>query len=456
MFKKLVSLLLCCLAVLAVGCGAEPPAPSGEANNTAPSAEQNTAAATEAPTEPAGKSYCRDYKNVNYNSMTTPVFAETDDAFYLLNTEEHILYFTDKEYKDWMPLCGKPDCEHKGRDCNAYMDSESLILYDRYLYYIEGSGQQFPNERPNYKVQLCRMRLDGTSHETVCDLRAMLEPEHKYRVDNCSWNFYATGKYIIARVGMVELRGQSTYIGHNYYYSIDLDTMQFIPVLEAYRDDPDHKNFIMYEARGSHAYGDLGALMSTQKLLVDLDLATGEVRELTEFDGEIYYYERGLGLVDNTLYFRVIDPLVGEMYSEAELMHLYALDIETGELTLVTEETAVYTRWDILDADAGYWYGMVNNFGDEAEYGLYVCDLDRNVIAFIPRTDFPEELMEKVRVGIITEDYIFAPAVYTERVKSTEGEWITVVRFSDDRTPTWYLIKAEIGTPDFKWHKWEP
>ena len=84
------------------------------------------------------KRYVLDY---HYGSLaalgTSNSILETDNSVYYLY--ENMIYFSDKDYKDWLPLCVKPNCSHSDKDCDAYIDgAESGIwIYDQYIYYVD-------------------------------------------------------------------------------------------------------------------------------------------------------------------------------------------------------------------------------------------------------------------------------------------------------------------------------
>ena len=450
----LITVILCCITLAAAACGksntvdsvmptdgAQNAEPTGSASVTeASEAAATEAAATEAPT---GKSYCIDYKCA-YNSVTAiPIYAETDDALYYL--ADNMVYFSDKEYHDWMPLCVKPDCKHNNKDCNAYVDTESLILYDRYLYYIEGSGfHDEMKENSKFKVTLCRMNLDGTGHETVCELRDMLTPELGYTPDFANWSFYATDKYLIVSAAFGR-EGERVTAVYRYNYSFDLETLQAVRLFSEYGDPRTTKGFFIFEGEGSLAYGQLSYFDDTPTQIVEVDLATGTVRELCEFAGNIAYYEREVGIRDGKLYFCETDLGKGEnyMYTGEEIQHLYELDLETCELELIDETTAIYSKYRVFDTLSGYWYSTIGYDGGD-EKGTYICDIDRNEIAFLPASEYPEEMGGKILLGRITEDYIFAMPIDEDGFYFEYGE------------PLWYLCKADIGTDNLMWRKWEP
>ena len=118
------------------------------------------------------------------NSRVGDIF-ETDDAYYYMCDQaggaaeggniQCIIWFSDKAYKDWMPLCFKPECRHRDGKCNALCEGptkHTFTFYGQHIYYLVTVSTEFFDE-----VQLWRMKLDGSEHEL------MLTPELEHNVD---------------------------------------------------------------------------------------------------------------------------------------------------------------------------------------------------------------------------------------------------------------------------------
>lgn len=74
----------------------------------------------------------------------------------------YILY-ADHGSDTFIKLCGRPDCSHSGRDCNAYVYSgRFLSYYNGYLYVVSGLGGG---------DRLIRMNPDGSNHVTVLEFQ---------------------------------------------------------------------------------------------------------------------------------------------------------------------------------------------------------------------------------------------------------------------------------------------
>ena len=60
-------------------------------------------------------------------------WAETRDGYYRLDTESLLLSYADKAIlKNWLPVCGKPNCRHHANTltCNAVMRYGTFLLRD--------------------------------------------------------------------------------------------------------------------------------------------------------------------------------------------------------------------------------------------------------------------------------------------------------------------------------------
>ncbi len=109
--------------------------------------------------------YDMDINFVQHGSTQKEGLCVTEDTIYFY-WDGHLL-FTDKGTGITLPLCGKPECTHTDRSCNAYIGGEvaGLRVYDGKLYWIE-DGQN-----------VMRMGLDGTAHESVTSLDPSLRTQ---------------------------------------------------------------------------------------------------------------------------------------------------------------------------------------------------------------------------------------------------------------------------------------
>ena len=100
-------------------------------------------------------------------------------------------------------LCGRPDCTHSDKDCNAYVEGgDNICYYEGYLYTCGDAG-------------LIRMNLDGSDHLLVFDLPAfMAEQQCKGIANPVIWNG-------IFSFDLPKLDESGNQIYTSYYYKLD-------------------------------------------------------------------------------------------------------------------------------------------------------------------------------------------------------------------------------------------
>ena len=84
-----------------------------------------------------------------------------DTLYYTMwNGTTYLLYYFEKPSGISGPLCGKPECQHTDKDCNAYVEGSVRIgSYNGMIYYF---GYEYGTG-----AVIRRMAADGTAHETV-------------------------------------------------------------------------------------------------------------------------------------------------------------------------------------------------------------------------------------------------------------------------------------------------
>ena len=77
-------------------------------------------------------------------------------VYYILHWGDSWIYYYDEANESFGKLCGRPECEHKGNGCNAYVSGIGNVqVYEDQLYFVVGASV------------LTRMELDGMNRETV-------------------------------------------------------------------------------------------------------------------------------------------------------------------------------------------------------------------------------------------------------------------------------------------------
>ena len=90
--------------------------------------------------------------------------AAVEGGYYYMNFEQMLL-FLNLENNEAVPVCAKPECNHKTSECNAFFGNgaalRSIYYYRDYIYYFGLS---------NGMAELCRMDKSGTTRETIAEL----------------------------------------------------------------------------------------------------------------------------------------------------------------------------------------------------------------------------------------------------------------------------------------------
>ena len=98
---------------------------------------------------------------------STTKACSTEDTFYFAyrNSSYYVLYYVDKAVGVGGPLCGRPECTHDSKDCNAWLGNVvwGLTDYNGRLYWVgrDSAGQSF---------KIFSSAFDGTDRHTVREL----------------------------------------------------------------------------------------------------------------------------------------------------------------------------------------------------------------------------------------------------------------------------------------------
>ena len=409
----------------------EPPSSGIEESTSATDAEYSN---TTSPVESDQKSYCLDY---NYTSVATwdgsTRIVETDDSVYYLY--KGMLYFSDREYKEFMPLCAKPDCNHKNDDCDANLNTEynTIWLYDRYIYYIVQKHEILDTGEVTgiSHASLWRMRLDGSHHEEVLKLP---ETAVDYTPLYSQWTFFFTGKYLMSTHTVCrELPAMSEKLmSDSQSIILTLDTMEIKPA------ETNGLGIVM-SAEGALTYS-YGPNPEDETLsgFYEFNFETAEMRYIGTAAGWVDIWDWGFGLCGN-------DFLYTTWNQNNNVLTVYAMNIQTGENRQLMSGSAYHVKWVSYDRITKSFFKSYQGFNDgpaeetRPNWGFYRCDLEGNVIEKTLYADLPESFY-KERVILQTDNYIFAG--------HEEGDYYSL--------PTWYIDKKDFGTGNIEWKRWEP
>jgi len=157
--KRLLALLLCLLLLTA--CTQQEPTVDTATSSV-------TKIPTEVPSALADENADNNYLvNNNFQFMT-----ESDSTIYKIVIDR--IYYYDKASGISGPICGKPDCDHTGMDCDAYIGTGRAIqYYNNSLYFVSCDYNIFPAE-----FWLWKADVNGQNREKIklLDAKGLLIP----------------------------------------------------------------------------------------------------------------------------------------------------------------------------------------------------------------------------------------------------------------------------------------
>lgn len=115
-------------------------------------------------TNDAISEYQDDNNFVNFNTLHHAANSELGFYFTDIVYDQQLMFY-DKKSKKSVPLCGKPNCSHNNKDCNAFLDGiEKVFYYDDSVYVIASSKEEVTT------FVLYKLSKDGSTREVVTKL----------------------------------------------------------------------------------------------------------------------------------------------------------------------------------------------------------------------------------------------------------------------------------------------
>lgn len=156
--------------------------------------------------------------------LNTVPFDVTNDGFYYVSLRtnaspnSYILY-SDNDSDIVIKLCGRADCTHDTKDCNAYVGETCFAIscWNGYLYAVY---EEYMESIGNHNLILCRMNPDGSNRVVVRDL-------HQFALDNdlefASYSLMTDG-YLKFSIGHYEKQPDGSLqpeTDEHYYFALD-------------------------------------------------------------------------------------------------------------------------------------------------------------------------------------------------------------------------------------------
>ena len=90
--------------------------------------------------------------------------AESDTGTYIYYEDR--LWYSDHERTFFMPLCGRPECEHIDEQCNAWIEARRFGVDNEHIYYVTFPQFDFGKEI-SILIEIRAARLDGSEHRLM-------------------------------------------------------------------------------------------------------------------------------------------------------------------------------------------------------------------------------------------------------------------------------------------------
>lgn len=151
MKRKLIrtSAVLLSIMLLVSGCGLSDPMYKNESSTTQgntstqiPSDSENNSSGIQ---NPSGETSLAEDEKLGFQKTmnVSDVFrlnkmCKGSGGYYLEN--EGLLYYLEPESGRMIPVCSKPNCKHRDDNCNAWINSSMLTIYEDKLYFANSDG----------------------------------------------------------------------------------------------------------------------------------------------------------------------------------------------------------------------------------------------------------------------------------------------------------------------------
>ena len=141
-------------------------------------------------------------------------FECTQEGSYFMHIEPTIgswLLYTDHGSDTVIKLCGRPDCNHNDRDCNAFFNKAyNICYYDGFLYTFD-----YKDSFSTSSGDLIHMNLDGTERVSVYNTASFVQASG-YRTVDCPIIFNGMLFLLCSNVDET-----GTTVSECYYYKLD-------------------------------------------------------------------------------------------------------------------------------------------------------------------------------------------------------------------------------------------
>ena len=359
--KKILLLLWALLVLQLAGCEKD----AAATGTTSAGAEPIVAYSLPVPPEDRNQSF------LHY------AFVETVDGYYFENNQ--VIYFCPRDQLKCVPLCCKPNCEHKDDDCNAR--GYGLGYYDGSLYTVR------PSFGDDLHFELLKVNADGTGCEVVKTME---------NLEGYSFSFtthHGKAFFVYGPDGNMPLEEQKTrlVVMDLLDYSLTepaADYLQtaILPDINSYYEDKLYLN---------EAYDENWTYRPDKEKLIELDAVTGRARTVYSGCASAIY------VTDSVLYFMEPDSkAVTDMFG-VEMIEgnpgFREVNLETGAVKDCgpVADGALYATYD-----ENYIYVRSAPRNEGRDQTVYIYSRDYKLVDQL-------ELTDGLEIFNITSDRVF-------------------------------------------------
>ena len=302
--KKLTLILVCIFIFMLAGCQNQgtlpddktPPVNSSNAGENGPGSNTPNHNTVNPSNTPTGIDTAGFQKEMNIqHPFRLSAVCKTEVGYYL--HYNGLLYFLDGTTGNVTAVCAKPECDHTGNDCNAWVNTKMLSYYQGKLYYVNADAKS------DSMWTLYSVEPDGTNHTKIQRLQHEFVP----------WRT-VLGNPILTNGNLYFLEGDTQI----YTVKLGEDVSKAVLVFE---DDMSHtlESEWKFWADGGEVYAMnhildntgynqdiLYRLGATQSETCEIWRSTGITKSVSDAswyitNGHLYYYFSGSDLWDITL-----------------------------------------------------------------------------------------------------------------------------------------------------------
>lgn len=329
----------------------------------------------------------KEYEELQPIWKTREITAGPDGFYYQIPQSDagglHVLtYFFDKDTREQYPVCSKPECSHNDSSCMASSGPDEYLTG---IWYYKDKIYRTKNDKGN--AWLCRMDTDGDNREKLFEIGdADLWGENLYYLYFRDEDVYITcthaggGKAIF-------IRKRSLDGTHDEVVYENTDDKYIQDGLQWYSSKLYLKEYLTEEASENGA-------SSTRLAAYDFNTRKTEYIELGNFSGYCFSKDENY-----CFFYRINDGL-------------YKKNMKTGKENKIYESSDGNNNFNIRCIGE---YLLLESMDKGRQPGVYVMDLDGNILNEIPRVSS----VDSVIFG--NENYIFQRGV----VDKEEGRVMT-------------------------------